>query len=77
MSQNDTGKRVSGPSGQSFGTVQRVLPGAFLLTTNYGEEYWLSRDCVYDVDDGHVILICEREGLGRYLTDPPVEERTP
>ena len=75
MSQSDIGKRVSAPSGQSFGTVERVLPGMFLLRTNEGEEYWLSRECLYDVDDGRVTLICEREGVSRYVSEPPT--RTP
>lgn len=69
----DTNKKVCGPSEQSFGKVARVRPGMFLLRMYEGGEHWMSQDCIYLIEDAKVTLICEREGLVRYISEPPAE----
>ena len=77
MTPEERGKRVAGLSDQNFGHVAEVAHGKFLLRTDDGNDYWLSQECVYLVDDNRVTLICERHSVERYAAEPPAETPMP
>jgi hypothetical protein len=63
------GQRVLTLSGRHLGTVVSWHAEKFALAGENGT-LWLRRDSVFVCDRANVTLICEREGLHRYVVGP-------
>lgn len=60
------GMRVLSVSGILLGEVGAVSEGRFLLRT-VGDDAWIRRDAVFTVDEGRVTLVCNENGVKRYI----------
>jgi hypothetical protein len=70
----ERGERVLALSGRLLGYVGDVNDAIFQLLCDDGE-YWLTQECIYLQEIGTVVLICEWEGVERYVIACPIESQ--
>lgn len=63
------GMCVTTPRGRRIGVVAQTREDAVLLNLVRGADLWIERGAIFTIDDGKLTLICEEDGLHRYVVD--------
>jgi hypothetical protein len=61
------GQRVELLSGTTLGVVCRVLDDRYQVEDSSGARHWLLLESIYTSRGGLLTLVCEGDGLARYM----------